>query len=75
MYITSGESVVSTGANMMNCNHEEADTRIVVHLLHALEQGMKTVKVCTVYTDVVIILAGAFYELSQTQPLADIWHE
>ena len=42
VYITSGESVVSLGLNsaaMLDCNHEEADTRIVVHLLHALEHG------------------------------------
>ena len=45
----------------------------MVHILNALEQGMKSVKVRTVDTDVVIILAGAFYELCQTQPLADIW--
>ena len=45
---------------MPNCNHEEADTRIVVHIAHALEQGEKTIYVRTVDTDVVVILAGAF---------------
>ena len=73
VYVTSGERVISAGPDMTNCNHEEADTRVVVHILNALEQGMKSVKVRTVDTDVVIILAGAFYELCQTQPLADIW--
>ena len=73
VYVTSGERVISAGSDMTNCNHEEADTRAVVHILNALEQGMKSVKVRTVDTDVVIILAGAFYELCQTQPLADIW--
>ena len=40
VYITSGTSVVSTGernCQMSVCNHEEADTRIVVHIVHALE--------------------------------------
>ena len=63
---------------MMNCNHEEADTRIIVHILHILHQGMKSVKVHTVDTHVVVILTGAIIELSQTQPLADmgcIWQE
>ena len=73
VYVTSGECVISAGSDMTNYNHEEADTKVVVHILNALEQGMKSVKVCTVDTDVVIILAGAFYELCQTQPLADIW--
>ena len=34
---------------------------------------MNTFKVRTVDTDVVIILLGAFFELSQAQPLVDIW--
>ena len=58
---------------MQNCNHEEADTRIVVHVLHALKQGEQTICVRTVDTDVVVILAGTFHDLVATQPLADIW--
>ncbi len=58
---------------MQNCNHEEADTRIVVHVLHALQHGDKTIQVRTVDTDVVVILTGTFHELIATQPLADIW--
>ena len=72
VYVTSGERVISVGSDTTNCNHEEADTRVVVHILNALEQGTKSVKVRTVDTDVVIILVGAFYEVCQTQPLADI---
>ena len=58
---------------MQDCNHEEADTRIVVHIQHALQQGMKTIEVQTVDTDVVVILVGVFYDLHAIQPLADIW--
>ena len=58
---------------MPNCIHEEADTRIVVHIAHALEQGAKTIYVRTVDTDVVVILAGAFFDLIVTQRLASIW--
>ena len=69
VYITSGESVLHTGSiTMPNCNHEEADTRIVVHIQHALQQGMKNIEVCTVDTDVVTILVAAFYELVTIQP-------
>ena len=46
-------------SSMMECcNHEEADTRIVVHLQHALKHGAKTDLVRTVDTDVIVILAG-----------------
>ena len=75
VYVTPEQGVVSIGDNsaMQNCNHEEADTRIVVHVLHALTHGAKTILVRTVDTDVVVILAGTFHDLVATQPLADIW--
>ena len=57
VYITSGKSVNNPA--MPDCNHEEADTRVVVNIVHALEQGMKTIEVCTTDTDVIAILAGA----------------
>ena len=43
---------INSNRPMLACNHEEADTCIVVHVMHALEQGMKTVLVRTVDTDV-----------------------
>jgi hypothetical protein len=46
---------------MPHCNHEEADTRIVVHVRHALQQGMRCIEVRTVDTDVVVILVAVFY--------------
>ena len=49
---------------MLDCNHEEADTRIVIHVLHALKQGAKTVQVRTVDTDIVVILAGKFHYIT-----------
>ena len=52
---------------------EEADTRIVVHIHRALQQGMKKVEVRSVDTDVVVILIGVFYELVKTQSSTDIW--
>ena len=76
VYITSGEYVVSVGSGnpgMLECNHEEADTRIVVHIVHALQQGMKRIEVRTVDTDVIAILAGAYFKLALAYPLADIW--
>ena len=65
VYITAAESVVAVPSTnpMPNCNHEEANTRIVVHLLHALQQGWKTVQVRTVDTDVVLMLVGAFHKV------------
>jgi len=58
---------------MNSCSHEEADTRVAVHVVHALQQGLKTVQVCTVDTEVIVILAGQFHDLLAIQLLADIW--
>ena len=75
VYVTAGQSVLHSGSDnlMPDCNHEEADTRIVVHAQHALQQGMKNIEIRTVDTDVIVIFAGVFYDLIFTQPLADIW--
>ena len=74
VYITSEESVltVCSSSPMPNCNHEEADTSIVVHVPHALQQGLTTVQVRTVDTDVVVVLIGVFHMLLLSQPKADI---
>ena len=75
VYITSEESVltVCSSSPMPNRNHEEAGARIVVHALHALQQGLTTVQVRTVDTDVVVVLIGVFHKLLLSQPKADIW--
>ena len=50
--VTSGQAVSACGLSvpMDDCNHEEADTRIMVHIWHALEHGAETVLVRTVDT-------------------------
>ena len=58
---------------MSICNHREVDTRIAVHILHALEQDTKVIKMCTVDTDVVTVLVSAYFNLAMTQPQVDIW--
>ena len=74
VYITSEESVltVCSSSPMPNCNHGEAQTRIVVHVLHTFQQGLTNVQVRTVDTDVVVVLSGVFHKLLLSQPKADI---
>ena len=75
VYVTSGNAVISIGGHspMGNCDHEEADTRIVIHVTHSLQNGAKVVQVRTVDTDVIVIMTGIFYKLSSLYPSADIW--
>lgn len=58
---------------MGQCDHEEADTRIVVHARHALEGGAETILVRTVDTDVVVILVGKLHDLLSFNEHAKVW--
>ncbi|XP_078351843.1 uncharacterized protein LOC144636497 [Oculina patagonica] len=58
---------------MQSCNHEEADTRILVHVKDALAKGGRSVLVRTVDTDVVVILIAQFHMLSSTWPGSTFW--
>ena len=76
IYITSGRDVVTVGSGhpcMLECSHEEADTRIVVHIVHTLQQGMRKIEIRTVDTDIIVILAGVYFKLVMAYQLLDIW--
>ena len=75
MYITQGENVLpSSPLNVMEkCNHEEADTRILVHIKDAISKGAKNVLVRTVDTDVIVLLVGHFHELKSLQSSLLVW--
>ena len=71
-----GASVISIGVDrsIPECNHEEADTRIVVHVFHAIQADQaKSVEVRTVDTDVIVILVGKFHYLKAIQHRLDLW--
>lgn len=69
-----GASVVSRGSEdvLGQCNHEEADTRIVFHLRHCLERGTESILVRTVDIDVVVILVGKLHELLAYNQLSKV---
>ena len=73
--ITSDESVVSCKGftDIQRCDHEEAGTRIAVHVQHALNKGCSEVFVRTVDTDVLIIMIGTFHDLITLYPSTAIW--
>ena len=63
--ISQGESVLPSSPlqDVEKCNHEESDTRILVHAKDANSTGAKNVLVRTVDTDVTVFLVGHFHEL------------
>lgn len=73
--ITSGPTVtvLGTDQSMGACDHEEADTRLVVHLQDAVQRGLTKCLLRTVDTDVVVILIGKFHHLVSLSQDVDIW--
>ncbi len=46
------------------CNHEEADTRIMLHVKDAVQTGMRQIMIRTVDTDVVVIAISIGHKLN-----------
>ena len=55
--------------NLAPCGHEEADTRLLLHVADAANQGFTKVVVRTVDTDVVVISVAAFHQIQ----LSELW--
>lgn len=64
---TDTEKVVSFGNidnhSLTPCNHEEADTRILLHVKYAAESGHRKISITAVDTDVVVLAVSFFHEL------------
>ena len=58
---------------MSPCDHEEADTRLLLHLVDALKNGCSTCIVRTGDTQIVIIPIGKFHHLLSINPSVRIW--
>ena len=69
---TLNESVICSDKDvniesLQNCSHEEADTRIFIHLQFAARQGHHIAKIRTVDTDIVVLAIGLFFQLQLTE--------
>ena len=58
---------------MDKSNHEEADSRISLHVHDSLKNGATSIMARTVDTDVVVILVGVFHCPVQQYPDLDLW--
>ena len=70
VYATDGHDVLCSMAQMdltglVPCSHEEADTRLFLHVADAVKKGYKKLQVRTVNTDVVVV---AIATLNRTKP-------
>jgi len=74
IYATVDKTVICTPSdcditNLSPCSHEEADTRLFLHVLDAVQKGLKKVVIRTVDTDVVALALSMF---SNIQP-DELW--
>lgn len=53
--------------NLSPCNHEEADSRLLLHCADAVSQGFESICIRTVDTDVVVIAMTVFKKLGVAQ--------
>lgn len=51
------------------CTHEEADTRVVLHVLDAAYQGHRNIMVRTVDTDIVVLILSKIHSI----PINEVW--
>ena len=73
LYATSKENVLSNGSlPMEDCDHEDADSRMLLHAKHAISQGMNKVRILSNDTDVVIIGLGVYHRLRASFHFEDI---
>uniref|UniRef100_A0A1X7TUM9 Uncharacterized protein n=1 Tax=Amphimedon queenslandica TaxID=400682 RepID=A0A1X7TUM9_AMPQE len=63
---------ITSQATMSLCNHEEADTRLFIHVLNGVANGAINCLIRTVDTDVVIFL-GMFHALLAINPACNVW--
>ena len=72
---TKGDGIVSLVAvdeeNITPCNHEEADTRIFLHVKHLSEAGHQKVSITPIDADVIFIAIRLFHRLG----LQELWIE
>ena len=75
LVITDGEAVLIKPllpdlTSLAPCNHEEADSRMLLHASHAAQHGHHAILIWTVDTDVVVLAVSLAQEL---QPENELW--
>ena len=64
LYVTFEDKVLSNCKKTMpDCDHEEADSRLLHHAKHALNEGMTYINIVSNDTDVIILALGVYHKL------------
>ena len=60
-------------SRMEPCNHEEADTRLLLHALDGANTGIRKISIVTVDTDVVVITLRHLFVLNLYEFVERVW--
>jgi hypothetical protein len=75
LVVTDGGHVLCTTPDLCAlldpCSHEEADTRMILHVASATAAGFSKILIRTVDTDVVVLAIACFHRLSV--PVSELW--
>ena len=67
VFVTHGENVLTNtnleDTQLLPCNHEEADTRMFVHIQHAVMNGCKDIVMYSTDTDIAVLAISTFSKL------------
>ena len=74
---TYGKQVLSTlprddTSSLAPCTHEEADTRMLLHVQDAVQRGHKKILLLTVDTDALVLKVAVLYQLREHEQL-ELW--
>ena len=74
LFVTSGCHTLSRPVQQVfseldPCSHEEADTRMMLHVFHAVNSGYNKIMIRTVDTDVVVLAIN----FQQRHPVMELW--
>lgn len=58
---------------MSEIDHEDADSRMCLHILNALQNGATHILVSTVDTDVIVVLVSILFKLRTYNPNFQLW--
>ena len=74
LFITFGDSVLSSASredlsSISPCSHEEADTRLLLHVLDAARSGHARIAITTNDTDVLVLIVAMYQDI----PVNELW--
>ena len=67
--LVAGHKALNDVDSIQPCSHEEADTRIILHVAHCARQGYKKIAIKTTDTDVVVLAVSHFQEFN----IEELW--